>query len=118
MERLATCVAPTKSRRAYGNPPCIREAAVHTGSRRAYGKPPCIRKPAALTGTDYPNGNRPPLDLAVGATQVASLLVEPAQFEHDAADYVGAGKAKMIGITNERGEKKEEGGCLKRFFRR
>ena len=36
----------------------------------------------------------------------------------DDADYVGAVKEKMVGIANERREKKEEGGWLKRFFRR
>ena len=36
----------------------------------------------------------------------------------DDADYVGAVKATMVGIANERREKKEEGGWLKRFFRR
>ena len=36
----------------------------------------------------------------------------------DDADYVGAVKATMIGIISERREKKEEGGWLKRFFRR
>ena len=35
----------------------------------------------------------------------------------DDADYVGAVKEKMVGIANERREKKEEGGWLKRFFR-
>ncbi len=36
----------------------------------------------------------------------------------DDADYVGAVKATMIDIATDRREKKEEGGWLRRFFRR
>ena len=69
-ERLATCVAPTKSRRSYGEPPCERERAAlglavcglnqkARDLRRSYKKPPRIPEPAVRTQPDRANKNHP-----------------------------------------------------------
>ena len=76
-------------RRSYKNPPCERERAAlglavcwfdrkARDLRRSYKEPPWLRKPAPPTETDCPCGNQPLLDLAVGATQVASLSTRSA----------------------------------------
>ena len=103
VEKLATCVAPTarSSRGGFrwrGRFLLVRQVSVGAAT------PVCTR---AFCRSD---ASREPFGLALPSSSK--------HIRRDAAGYVGAVKAKMVGIISECREKKEEGGCLMRFFRR